>query len=373
MNKRLIVLLFAMPLLLLASCGDKDEDPEYVEPGPTFNLDKVDSVTAVGGDGRIRLRWKPSDDPHIEYCAISWKEVTAASYNDSVTFPINRSTLDTKGFVSVVFNLPEGSYVFSLCHTGINGSRSDREEVTGTVYGDQFRSSLTPRQIDSVAVQLSQVIIYWHAPASNEAGSTIHYLNAEGQAIDVFVPSGESQTVLTNCKRGSEYTVTSSYLPAPDALDEFEVVSAAVELPPLIVRQNVALRKEVTVSDVRNADRENEQGYNAVDGQYNGNRWVAAGGDHWLEIDLGEAYTINGLKFVTGNSTGEEQEGYHTDVFEFQAWNGSDWDNIVTETSNQLFTYIRDFTPVTTSKVRFVTHRDTRLVEIEVYASVVMD
>jgi hypothetical protein len=362
-----------MSLLLLASCGEKNDDiDDNPTPGPSYNLDKVDSASAIGGNGRILLRWKPSDDPHIESCAISWKTPDAAAYNDSITFPINRNALDANGYVSVVFNLPEGTYVFGLYHTGSNGSRSDREEITGLVYGEQYRSTLTPRQVENVTVQLNQVIIDWKAPADNEVFSIVSYISSSGLENAAFAYIDESQTILTDCKRGSEYYVTSVYLPA-NSLDGFEVSSAAVALPPLVVRQNVALRKDVTVSDVRNADRENEQGYNAVDGQYNGNRWVAAGGDHWLEVDLGESYAIDGLKFVTGNSTGEEQDGYNTDAFEFQAWNGSDWDNIVTETNNQLFTYTRDFSPVNTSKVRFVTHRDTRLVEIEVYATVVLD
>ena len=125
--------------------------------------------------------------------------------------------------------------------------------------------------------------------------------------------------------------------------------------------------KRVDVSDVRN-DVPAEQGKNAVDGKIDGNRWVAEGeGSHWIELEFDKPTLINSFRFITGNSQGKPQSEYETKKFEFQAWNGSDWTTIVSETQNKLHNYVGNFTPVRTGSVRLVTYGNTRLIEIEVY------
>jgi hypothetical protein len=124
------------------------------------------------------------------------------------------------------------------------------------------------------------------------------------------------------------------------------------------------------VSDVRN-NVPAEQGKNAIDGKIDGNRWVAVGeGAHWIEIDLDKVSLIHGVCITTGNSQGWSQSGYEAKQFEFQAWNGSGWTTLASDTQNAQCTYTGHFLPFRTNRVRLVTHGDTRLIEIEVFEKI---
>jgi hypothetical protein len=132
--------------------------------------------------------------------------------------------------------------------------------------------------------------------------------------------------------------------------------------------ENVVLGKQTTTSDTRNAE-DRYQGHNAVDGVVNGNRWVSENNSdpHWIEIDLAGSYAITSMNFKNRSSSGAPQDGYNQQVFEFQTWNGSDWQTVVSETNNPEIDYETSFAPVVTTKVRFVAHSETRMAEIEVY------
>jgi hypothetical protein len=144
----------------------------------------------------------------------------------------------------------------------------------------------------------------------------------------------------------------------------------------LAVNTNIALNKGVTTSSDYSSGA--YQGRNAVDGNNSGDasRWVSGAvpsvaAPQWIEINLGGTAKVSTIKFWTGYA------GYNTPIndFKFQRWDGTAWQDVVSETGNALSTYEKTFTEITTTKVRlYITKNDgtnpIRLYELEVWGEV---
>jgi hypothetical protein len=288
-NQRIAYLFFAASMLLASCSGMNDDFQEYLDRGEINYIGKVDSVSVLGGDCRIRFTWKFSEDPRIERCAIYWTTTDTVERRDSATFSINRSALDADGYMSVIFPIPEGSYLFSMYNTGTKGYRSVREEVTGVVYGEQYRSTLTPRRIGNVATLFDRAVIDWKASDNDEMSSTLHYLNASGQAASKMVSSSESQTELTDFKRGTEYFVTSRYMPGYYALDQFEVSSDKMVFSLFYELNKRAFERYVLPGDNNTQYDDGSWSWNSLfDNVAASNQaWHTNGGSRYFTIDLG--------------------------------------------------------------------------------------
>jgi uncharacterized protein YjdB len=141
---------------------------------------------------------------------------------------------------------------------------------------------------------------------------------------------------------------------------------------------NVALRKATSVSSVHNTVF---TGPKAVDGNYRKgtSKWrsrARLGLPQWIEVDLGGLYKISGMAFWTDKVDEDEDDDEDEDKkiitsFNFQIWDGSVWQTIVSENANNSVNYRKSFTEVSTRKVRlYVTGSSTNFVnlyELEVY------
>src|SRR5690606_107750 len=134
---------------------------------------------------------------------------------------------------------------------------------------------------------------------------------------------------------------------------------------------NVALGSSVIADSNHGASAGASAVVDGDTGLENETRWVSANTSwpHWLEIDLGGSHTVSQLKWWSG-STGGYGEGFG---YRFQYWDGSQWIDILTETSNTSSTVDETFTPVSVSTgfVRLYgtggTDNIMRVFEIEVY------
>lgn len=125
------------------------------------------------------------------------------------------------------------------------------------------------------------------------------------------------------------------------------------ELIPFI-STNVALKKTATTTSVNGS----YIGDNAIDGNKSNTndatRWVSASAPtatspQSIVIDLGAYYTIDSLKSWTGmNGAGYS---YPLRNFEFKYWDGTNWNQLIQETTNINPSYTKKFAAVTTNKV----------------------
>ena len=132
---------------------------------------------------------------------------------------------------------------------------------------------------------------------------------------------------------------------------------------------NVALGKPVTTDSVNGSNFASL----AVDGNKidNSSRWLSANSaaDHWIEIDLEDAYEISQFRFWTGFNEYKNA----TSDFRFERFVNGTWEPILTETGNNNPVYSGTFAPVAADRVRLYSTAGTdnilRLFEIEVYGT----
>ena len=134
---------------------------------------------------------------------------------------------------------------------------------------------------------------------------------------------------------------------------------------------NLALNRPVNVSSIYTSSTP-YTGDKAVDGNISSNssRWLSekdAGMPQWIEIELDGQCSVKGMAFYVGYSS------YKDPIidFDFEAWDGSQWVNIFSETNNDNPAYSNFFDAVQTNKVRLYMNQSTddeaKMFEIEVY------
>lgn len=333
-------------------------------------------MIAFAGDNRIRFRYWISD-PRARHIKIHW-----SSGRDSLIVPVVPQY--PAGAYELTLEAPhktiaENNYTFQWVTWDNLGNRSTVFEKNASVYGSRYRARLTSKIVSNLEFPGNDLTLHWAAPTNaNDIGVELTYTGRDGLSRVEYVSNSDmSYTVEVSGVERTRYKNTlpdvdltkgvsyqTLYLPEPTAIDTFRTESARVAI---VQRVNVALGKAATASSITSGF----PATNAVDGlRTDASRWVSATPENqecWLEIDLGDEYTIDGIKTWNGSSGVANTA---IPKFDFEAWDGSGWQKLISETSNAAAEYSKNFTPVTTSKVRFYSYIRTRLFEIEVYSTI---
>jgi hypothetical protein len=130
---------------------------------------------------------------------------------------------------------------------------------------------------------------------------------------------------------------------------------------------NVALGKAVVASSSNGAYIAS----NLVDGDNstNSSRWLPldASLPQWFTISLGEDHVLQGINFWTGF------DGYKNPISDFnlEIWKDGAWESVFFETNNIRSSYLKMFSPLQTTQIRFnITGADSiKMFEFEVYGN----
>lgn len=218
-NKFLILITFCLSLLFSSCDGMNHIIEEYLERGEIPYIAKPDSMYTVGGLNRIQFKWKLNADPRVEKLVITW---TDDDTPDSVTCDIDRSMIDTEGYVSSIINMPdmEGTYIFHVYHTGIEGYPSVPLEVTGNLYGRKYLKSLKPIQYSSIKAYQDKLVINWVYNEDRDI-SEITYEDSSGISKTIIVEVTELITEIEDYKLGGKIFTKTFYIPEENSIDEF--------------------------------------------------------------------------------------------------------------------------------------------------------
>jgi hypothetical protein len=363
-------------MILFYGCENmNDKHDKYFEDGETIYIGKIDSIKAFSGDERIKFRYWLSD-PRAKTLKVYW-----SNRKDSITIPVTAHAAKDS-FEVVVGNqkaIAENNYTFQWVSWDDYGNHSVVFEKNATVYGSRYKSRLTNKIVSSIELSGNNLTVNWAAPTNSEdTGVEISYTDVSDNPVKLFISNEDMRyeviendgmaknrykSTLENIDFTKGVKYRTLYLPEPSVIDTFYAQSASIEI---VQKINIARGKTATSSDNLNASF---PASNAVDGSFiDASRWVStASGEHWLEIDLGEEYDIDGFK--TWNGSGGQ---FNTPIpkFDFQIWSDGAWVNLVSVENNANAQYAKDFEPVATNRVRFYSYSQTRLFEIEVYCTV---
>lgn len=368
-----IILLGLITVSVFISCSDmNDMHDKYLRDGERVYIGRVDSVQTFGGNERILIKYWITD-PRAKSLHILWNQK-----QDSMVIPIPKhDPVDALEVLIGDGKVTEGDHTFFFYSYGDIGYRSVVFETLLSIYGSSYQAMLMNRSVKGTTKSGdNELTITWGGGSRNdELGLFLFFADPDGQQQRLFIELEKlgEPVVVSDIDYTQPIHFQSLFLPEPEAIDTF-----AVELEQIIVKEqrkriNVALGRNVTASDALN---DNLKASNAVDGITNehASRWVsiANNGEHWIEVDLGQEYAVDGFKTYVGSGG---NFSHPMDKFEFQALVDGEWVTIVSETGNTDPQYGKDFEEeVLTSKVRYYVpayeNNQVRLYELEVYSTI---
>ena len=210
-------------LIVLSSCSKIDDyKTKYTAGGQIIYPGKMDSVKVYSGKNRVKITGLFTSDPKIIKYRVFWN-----SRQDSLEVPIKR-TAGVDSASIFITNLPEGLMSFEIRTYDAAGHASIPVNVSASVYGALYQSSLLNRGIAKTALELNgSVTINW-SDVNADAGMQkleIMYFDKDAKMHDTLIASAPTEltTSLPNFQQGSYFSYSASFLPNQTAIDTFYV------------------------------------------------------------------------------------------------------------------------------------------------------
>lgn len=188
---------------------------ELLEDGEIIYTAKADSVQVYPGKERAGLYFILSSGSRLSYYTIYWNEG-----KDSMVYPINKNS-NNDTFYTVINDLAEGYYDFSIYTGDDAGHRSIQVQASGRVYGEKYQSSLQNRAVVSARWIDGFTTLTWQQANIGLAGINLRYTDTLGKEIQRYIPPNEDTTRIKDLKKGSSIEYQSLYLPDSAAIDTF--------------------------------------------------------------------------------------------------------------------------------------------------------
>ncbi|MFC6859502.1 DUF4998 domain-containing protein [Zunongwangia atlantica] len=210
-NKLLKLLLISLVFNLL-SC-DTDDYPLSIN-SDNQSLSPIKSLELRSGNSMVLLEGF-IDDPDVSEIKISWNDNAG-----SITVPVSTSTeIDT--IQEIIRDLEERLYIFEVQSFDESGNSSKIISGGVEVYGAQFISRSTNRELSSSAL-LDERLEINYAPvdlSSGIIGTELIYENTSEENIEIFIDPNQNSLIIPDFKSGSSYSYRTAYVPSLTALD----------------------------------------------------------------------------------------------------------------------------------------------------------
>lgn len=218
LNKTYLIMLIAL-IAAIQSCSKmNDLTDKYFNEGEIVYAAKVDSVDVFAGENRIQLNLHIHKQ-RIENVRVYWNNNT-----DSVDVQIGGKT---GVFPVILDDMPEGGYLFQIVCYDKFSNRSLEYEVTGSVYGNNYKDGLYNRSYISEFTHYNlddcSMVIYWGGVVRGAIGMELQYTNTSDNTVQMEIPTNAESTTLQNLKGDISYRL--KFIPEENAIDTFTTVS----------------------------------------------------------------------------------------------------------------------------------------------------
>lgn len=215
------ILYYLIAIFILAgifsNCKEIDSTyKEFVVPGGIIYTGKAIAPMVNPGRNRVKISWLRGADPNVIKARIFWN-----NYMDSVEviIPPTGDTIST-----IIDNLPEEFYSFFIKTYDEEGNSSIPAEVLGTVYGENYQSSLLNRPVLLSTMDNQGIVsIEWGAAdvANGAFATEVIYTKTSGDMITVRFDVDEPVSTLAEYKAETDYRYRTLFLPDSAAIDTF--------------------------------------------------------------------------------------------------------------------------------------------------------
>ena len=223
--KSILVILAAGVMGIALSCSKMDEYKKYEAGGEIQYPGIFDSLKVIPGHNRALITGILLSDPKVTKYRVFWN-----GGSDSLEAPLTRSgSVDTLS--QIVDNLPEGPITFQIHTYDADGNKSVPMTVSGSVYGDNFQSSIKLRgNREILASELSvngELRLNWAdvEPYVGVVGMEISYYDVGGQQKDTVVPVqlADQVTILPGASIQQPVTYHTLFIPDAYGIDTLTI------------------------------------------------------------------------------------------------------------------------------------------------------
>ncbi|MCD0486663.1 hypothetical protein LPB86_00365 [Pedobacter sp. MC2016-14] len=288
MKTRLYIIMAIAGGCAFMACKRMDSTyKQYVVNSGVIYPGKATAPVLHSGDNRVRITWLRGSDPKVVRAKVYWN-----NYTDSIEFAVPADK-DTVGIT--IPNVPENFYSFIIKTFDSKGNVSVPVELSGSVYGERYRSNLLPRPLLTNTVNLANTLglQFNDLPSGTTiVGSEVEYTTTTNLLKVVRVKASDLALQLADYKKGTSYRIRTLHLPDPVALDTFRTNYQVVnELSPVKSQLSVIAYSSYNTTDT-------PVGFSAPANLLDGNqntRWLSLttlSYPHFVTIDLGTQRTI---------------------------------------------------------------------------------
>ncbi|MEL7588752.1 MAG: DUF4998 domain-containing protein [Prolixibacteraceae bacterium] len=289
-----IIYCLVLALPFLWGCDGMDDTyREFIRDGEIIYVGTADSVKILPGKNRLKLNFLISD-PTATKVVILWNNRT-----DSLGMPIQR-VYQTDTITAELTGLNEGSYSFDIFTFDDESNSSVAVNAVGSVYGENYLNSLLDTPVKGAYVNETdntRVDVTWGTADETALGSELIYTGASNEVYSLYIPSGESSTVLPDYLKGSSFQYRTLYLPEETAIDTFYTTFKTATVKGVAT----AYGKSGWVASGTDYDTGNVRPpKNAIDGKTN-TVWhmnKTTSYPHSMRVDMGQVQTVSGFTFI---------------------------------------------------------------------------
>jgi hypothetical protein len=205
-----------MGLFLFASCENfMDIHKEYLEGGETVYSSKPLEIIFNGGIDKIEFICLMENATNVKTIDIFYTNTN--NRPDSLIIPVSLNIgYDTVR--TVMPNMGEKNYNFTVRTTDINGNKSLNVTGSGASYGPDFLSTLTSRVGNPGAYTATSGTINWSVIPASVAWSELAYIDRRtNEEITIKIMPNQSSTALPYVY--SIYKYRSVFMPEPASID----------------------------------------------------------------------------------------------------------------------------------------------------------
>jgi hypothetical protein len=216
MKKIFNSIMILLALSAFAACdGMMDTHKEFIESGELIYAPKMDSLSFIAGQGRIRFGFWLYNAPNVKTVDVYWN-----SRQDSLLIPVTASA-ERDAFSVMLNNLPEQSYTFDVRTTDNFGHKSLWSTDFGNSYGEVYESTLANRRVREVKLTDKGGELVWFAGGDGLVRVEVRYTTKSGATVTVLTPADATSTLCPDAKGGSTFSYRSLFIPEEEAVDTF--------------------------------------------------------------------------------------------------------------------------------------------------------
>lgn len=213
--------IFCAGVIFLASCTKMDHHYKDYIIERTY-IGKPDSIWVQPGDKRVQIGLITPQDAEARDLIVRWNNT------DSLVFPIDH---DVERQSVIIDNLEERDYVFNAYTTDRKGLRSLPMELSTTVAGDVFRSTIQDRTLSHSVVFPDSIALLWNAMSSETLfGVEVEFTDNAGAKQQVFSRSSTLVSTFQDADPNEPISVRTVFRAHPNAFEYFYTDPVNVDL-----------------------------------------------------------------------------------------------------------------------------------------------